>query len=59
MTEKELREKIGIGKNDLVNTNMGLVDIMAVGDGRVTYGFLAFGNLTSEPIEDFLKKFEE
>lgn len=57
MTEKDLREKIGIGENDLVMSNQGAVDIMAVGNGRVTYGFLAFGNLQSETIEKFLERF--
>ena len=74
MTEKELREKIGVGENQLVNTSSGLVDIMAVGpcpsegdfacecdncNGRVTYGFLAAGTLMSETIEKFLERFEK
>lgn len=58
MTEKELRKKIGIGENDLVMSNQGAIDIMAVGGGRVTYGFLAFGNLRSETVEKFLERFD-
>jgi len=58
MTEQELRKKIGVDENDLVMSNQGAVDIMAVGNGRVTYGFLAFGNLQSETIEEFLERFK-
>ncbi len=58
MTEQELRKRIGIGENQLVNTNHGLVDIFAVRDGRITYGFLASGTMKSETIKEFLERFD-
>ena len=57
MTEKELRDKIGIGERQLVNTNKGLMDILYIHDNKVFFGFLAFGSVQSEPIEEFLEKF--
>jgi len=46
MTEQELREKIGIKENELVNTNMGALDIFDVKDDIVYFGFLAFGDVS-------------
>lgn len=56
MTEKELRDKIGIGPNDLFSTNLGMIDIFGVKDGKISYGFLASGNVMTESIESFMSK---
>ena len=58
MNEKELRAKIGIGPTELVDGSSGLVDIFAVKGGRITYGFLATGKMTSETIDEFLARFK-
>jgi hypothetical protein len=58
MTEEELREKIGIGENDLVDSTRGLIDIMAVKGDRITYGFLATGVLESSTINEFIRRLE-
>ena len=56
MTEKELRKKIGIGKGALLDSTRGLIDIMAVKNDRITYGFLATGAVESSTITEFMKK---
>jgi hypothetical protein len=59
MTEQELRKKIGIGKNELVETNKGFIDIFGIGKIKdtVSYGFLATGVVQTESIDDFLAHF--
>jgi hypothetical protein len=57
MTEKELREKIGLKENELLNTSIGHIDIFGVKDNIVSYGSLAGGNVMSETVEEFLSHF--
>lgn len=56
MTEKELREKIGIGEKDLIDSPQGLVDILRVKDDVVVLGYLA-GGVKQVDINDFLENF--
>lgn len=58
MTEKELREKIGIGENDLIDSPQGLVDILKVKDDIVVLGYLV-GGVKKVDINDFLKGFRQ
>jgi hypothetical protein len=58
MTEEQIREKIGIGPTGLVQSSSGAIDIFAVKDGRITYGFLISGKMQSETIDDFLARFK-
>ncbi len=57
MTKKQLMSTIGKEENDLINTNLGLLDVFSVDDKNVHYGFLATGGQQSESIEDFLGRF--
>ncbi len=59
MTEKELRKKCGLEPGELVNTNLGALDIFAVKDNFVQYGFLSGANggkVLSESVKSFLEK---
>jgi hypothetical protein len=57
MNEEQLRETIGVGPNELVNTSNGAMDIFKVENNVVYYGFLAFGGMHKEKTDDFLKHF--
>lgn len=56
MSEKELREAIGIKPNVLINTNLGHMDILSVEDDVVHLGFLATGRQQSMSVTDFIKR---
>ena len=58
MTRKELCAFIGIAENQLLMSSYGLVDIMGVCDGKVSYGFLSKGRIMTEGIDEFLARFE-
>lgn len=57
MNEKELRTEIGIGENDLIDSPLGLVDILSVKNEIVRLGYLANGKTQKVKIEDFLNGF--
>lgn len=56
---KELLEKLGFKENQLIDTNLGALDIFTVSEDKVTYGFLAKGNIQTESVDEFLKHFPE
>jgi len=58
MTEKDLRKKIGIQENQLLNTSNGLADILFVKDNEVTIGFLASSKQVVLPVEELLEKYK-
>ena len=57
MTEKELRDKVGVGEKGLLDSSNGLIDIFGVRDNRVSYGFLASGKTVTESIDAFMGRF--
>lgn len=56
MTEKELREKCGLEENGLIDTNLGLLDILLVKDDVVFLGVLANGKIIEESVESVVAK---
>ena len=56
MDKKKLLQKIGLKEKELLNTNLGALDIFKVENNKVTYGFLACGDTHCETVESFLKK---
>lgn len=62
MTEKELREKCGLKNGELISTNKGLADILGVGkdpktgEEKVALGFLANGQVITEPVTSVITK---
>ena len=56
MTETELRAKCGLTSKDLINTNLGFLDILKVKDGMVTLGVLATGSVFQESCESVINK---
>lgn len=56
MNEAELREKCGLEEGQLINTNLGLLDILKVENGLVSLGVMMNGDVIVETIEDFMKK---
>jgi len=58
MNESDLRKKIGLEENELLNTSKGLVDIFDVSGGKVQYGFVATGGINTETVENFLNHFK-
>ena len=57
MDKIELMAKISKKEDDLINTSMGLLDILSCNDTHVTYGFLAGGDPVTEDIQTFLSRF--
>ena len=57
MTEKEVRNRIGVKTEELVETNKGLLDLVKVENDKVHYGFLGGGGIQIEPVDDFLAHF--
>jgi len=56
MTEEELREKCGLRKGQLIDTNIGLLDILGVKDNTVVLGVLANRNIIRESVESVIEK---
>ena len=56
MTANELREKIGLGPGELLDTNRGPLDILSVNGDKVTYGFLTEHSPITENIESFISR---
>ncbi len=56
MTEKELREKCGLGEGGLIDSNLGLIDILWVKDDVVCLGVLANGKIIRESVESVVTK---
>jgi len=56
MTEEELREKCGLRKGQLIDTNIGLLDILGVKDNTVVLGVLANENIIRESVESVIEK---
>ena len=56
MTEEQLREECGLKPGELINTNLGLIDILGVKDGMVTLGKLAGGEPFTESVESVIAK---
>ena len=59
MTRSELMEKIGYKSDQLINTSNGAMDVLAVSETHVFFGFLAHGKSMSEPISKFIARFEQ
>ena len=59
MTEQELRDKLKLKSNELINTSNGLLEIFGVKDDIVEYAFLIGANVQHESVEDFLSHFKE
>ena len=56
MTEKELREKCGLEEGGLINSNVGLIDILWVKDDVVCLGVLANGKIIKESVDSVVAK---
>ena len=59
MTKEDLLKKCGLSKNQLVNTNLGFLDILDVKDDIVSYGFLAKGQIETMGTGEFCSKFKK
>lgn len=59
MTEKELRDKIGVSEKGLIDSSSGLIDIFGVRDDKVSYGFLSNGKIVTEGIDVFIERFSK
>ena len=53
---KIIRKEHGLKPTQLLDTNMGPLDILEVKDGIVYYGFVAHGGVIKDTVEDFLVK---
>ncbi len=58
MTTKQLKKKLGYETNELIMTNFGALDILAVKNGIVSYGLLAGGKAQTESVEIFINHFK-
>ena len=62
MTDKKKRsdfmKSLGFKPNQLINTNLGAMDVFKVTDENVHYGFLASGTQEVMSIEEFKGKFK-
>ena len=56
MTEEELREKCGMKKGELIDTNIGLLDILGVRGDIALIGVLATGKIIEESVESVITK---
>jgi len=56
MTEEELREKCGLRKGQLIESNLGLIDILEVRDNTAILGVLANGKIIRESVESVIEK---
>jgi len=56
MTEEELREKCGMKKGELIDTNIGLLDILGVRGDTALIGVLATGKIIEESVESVITK---
>ena len=54
--ETQLRKECGLKPGELINTNLGLIDILGVKDGMVTLGKLAGGEPFTESVESVIAK---
>lgn len=60
MTEAELREKCNLGPGELINTNLGLLDLMGLnGKGEAVLGMLATGEIVTESVNSVIKKLKD
>ncbi len=58
MTEEELRKACGLKPGELINSNIGLIDILYVKDNVVTLGPLV-GNAFTESVESVVAKLKQ
>lgn len=56
MTEKELRDRCGLKDGELINTDLGLMDILSVKEDKVSLGLLASGRVIVETADSVIKK---
>jgi hypothetical protein len=55
-TEAELRKKCGLGSNECINSNLGVLDILDVSNGTVSLGVLASDKIICESVSSVIKK---
>lgn len=64
-SRSKMMELIGYKENELISTNIGLIDVFAVGvdvfsddeTEHVSYGFLHNGAVQCDTVEEFIGKF--
>jgi hypothetical protein len=57
MTEAELREECNLGPHELIDTNIGALDLMGVNDkDEAILGIVATGKVITEPVKSFITK---
>lgn len=59
MKEIELRKKCGLKDGELINTNLGYLDILSIKNDIVTLGILATGQTFQESAESIILKLKE
>lgn len=57
MTEAELRKECNLGPCELINTNLGVLELMCVNDkDDAVLGMLATGEIIVEPVKSVIAK---
>ena len=56
MTKTELLQKCGMVDGQLIQSNLGFIDILGVKDSVVTLGILATGSVFTESAESVISK---